>query len=165
MFHTSHFLLLLSASSSGLIAGLFYGYACSVNLGLGLLPDSEYLQAMQAINRAILNLVFFLSFMGTLILLPTTCYVLYKASLHTSFYCLLIASALYVIGSFGVTIFGNVPLNEALANFDIGNSSLSEIAQKRLQFEMPWNRLHLIRTGSSILAFALVVFGCLNTKN
>jgi uncharacterized membrane protein len=47
--------LLIAVILTGLIAGLFFAYACSVNLGLTRLADAEYLKAMQSINGAILN--------------------------------------------------------------------------------------------------------------
>ncbi len=56
-------ILLITATLTGLSAGLFYAYACSVNSGLGRLPDREYLAAMQSINREILNPVFFAGFL------------------------------------------------------------------------------------------------------
>ncbi len=34
--------------ATGLIAGVFYVYACSVNLGLAVQPDAPYVAAMQA---------------------------------------------------------------------------------------------------------------------
>ena len=62
--------LILTATTTGLIAGLFYSYSCSVNPGLAKLPDEGYVAAMQSINREILNPVFFATFIGTLLLLP-----------------------------------------------------------------------------------------------
>jgi uncharacterized membrane protein len=47
---------------------------------LGQLSDVSYLSAMQAINKAIINPVFFLSFMGTLFLLPVSTYMHYGSS-------------------------------------------------------------------------------------
>jgi uncharacterized membrane protein len=59
---------------------------------------------------------------------------------------LLAVSGLYFIGIFGVTIFGNVPLNNQLAQFDISNASPNEISALRLTFEPAWNNYHFIRT-------------------
>lgn len=56
-----------TALTTALIAGLFYAYSCSVNPGLGNLPDKEYILTMQSINIAIINPVFMLSFIGTVI--------------------------------------------------------------------------------------------------
>ena len=50
--------------TTGLIAGVFYAYAVSVNLGLAAQPDASYVAAMQAINERIENPLFFASFFG-----------------------------------------------------------------------------------------------------
>ncbi|MCF0071260.1 DUF1772 domain-containing protein [Dyadobacter sp. CY261] len=157
---TINIFLLATATASGLIAGLFYSYSCSVNPGLGALSDANYLAAMQSINRAILNPVFFLSFMGTLLLLPVSAYQHFGTG---RFYWLLAASIVYIIATFGVTMAGNVPLNEALNKISLTNASAQELAAHRLQFEVPWNRLHAIRTYASVLSFILVLVACLHT--
>lgn len=56
--------LILATLTTGLISGFFYAYACSVTLGLALLPDEQYIQAMQAINATVRNGVFAFSFFG-----------------------------------------------------------------------------------------------------
>ncbi len=153
--------LLVTALASGLIAGLFYSYSCSVNPGLGALPDAHYLAAMQSINRAILNPVFFFSFMGTLLLLPLSTYQHFGTG--NRFYLLLGASLVYLIGTFGVTVVGNVPLNEALDKMSLTGASPQELAAHRLRFEAPWNRLHAIRMYASVLSFVLILLACLTT--
>ncbi|PSL27403.1 anthrone oxygenase family protein [Dyadobacter jiangsuensis] len=160
---TINLFLLSAALASGLIAGLFYTYSCSVNPGLGALSDANYLAAMQSINRAILNPVFFLSFMGTLLLLPLSTY--QHFGMGTRFYLLLAATLVYVIGTFGVTIAGNVPLNDALDKMNLTGASANELAAHRLKFEAPWNRLHTIRTYASVVSFVLVLLACLTTPD
>lgn len=141
-----------------LIAGLFYAYTISVNLGLGRLSDTEYLRAMQSINRAILNPWFFASFIGSLLMLPFSTWMSFKVDGYdTSFYLVLTAAILYVVGVFGVTVFGNVPLNEALDKFDIGAGTLQEIKNRRMMFEIPWNKLNLIRTLANVLSLAALL--------
>jgi uncharacterized membrane protein len=76
------------------------------------------------------------------------------------FALLLTASVLYIAGSFGLTIAGNVPLNERLARFDASKAAGNEIAQARAGFEKPWNRLHTIRTIASIAATVLIFVAC-----
>jgi uncharacterized membrane protein len=150
--------LLTTAFLMALISGLFYAYSCSVNIGLGRLTDTEYLRAMQSINRAILNPWFFASFMGTLVMMPICTWLAYKNGGGTySFYLLLAATIIYAIGVFGVTGLGNVPLNESLDKFDIGAATLEEIKARRLNFEIPWNRFHLIRTVANALSLVLVL--------
>ncbi len=147
---------LLAALLAGLIAGLLYGYDCSVIGGLGNLSDKEYLSAFQSINRVILNPYFFMSFMGSLIVLPVACWLSWRSGSH-SFYWLLAAALVYTIGVFGITIFGNVPLNNLLDRFDIAGSSAEALRTMRQQFERNWNALHHIRTYAAMLSFLLSI--------
>ena len=150
--------LLSGGFFTALIAGLFYSYSCSVNIGLGRLPDDAYLRAMQSINRAILNSWFFASFIGTLILLPICTWMFYThEAASTGFYLMLAATLVYLIGVFGVTIFGNVPLNEALDKYEIGISLPGELKVRRVQFEKPWNNLNLVRTIGAVISLLLTL--------
>ena len=153
--NSQNLLFVVTGLLTGLIAGLFYSYTCSVNLGLGKLADKEYLTAMQSINREILNPVFFATFIGTLLALPAcTALVYFKEGINITFWLMLIATLLYATGTFGITVFGNVPINEALASFTIDGATASELAAKRSAFEQPWNRLNTIRTITSVFSFA-----------
>lgn len=152
-------LLLITAVLTALIAGLFYAYSCSVVLGLGKLSDTEYLKSMQSINREILNPVFFITFMGTAVLLPVTTF-LFRGE-QSAFLFLLLASAAYLIGVFGVTIAGNVPLNDLLDQFDISGATEEAVKQMRDRFENRWNFLNNIRTVFSVISIALVVCACI----
>jgi uncharacterized membrane protein len=55
--------------TTGLISGFFYAYMCSVTRGLTLLPDAQYVAAMQAINATVRNAVFAFSFFGAVLFL------------------------------------------------------------------------------------------------
>ena len=151
-------ILLSTGFCSGLIAGLFYAYSCSVNVGLARLSDIEYLRAMQSINRVILNPWFFSSFMGTLLLLPIAVWMAYtNTGISTSTYLLLTAALIYLVGVFGVTIFGNVPLNQVLDKLDFAQASVQDLALQRSQFENTWNKFHLLRTLGSSLTLLLTL--------
>jgi uncharacterized membrane protein len=152
-----HLVLMLTGTTASLIAGLFFAYSCSVNLGLGLLPDAGYLSAMQSINRAILNPAFFTPFFSPLLLLPLSTYLSYDPGDPVRFLCFLVATGLYFVGVFGVTIFGNVPLNEALDAFNIPTASPEAIRSERRVFERPWNRLNMVRTIASLLTLLFVL--------
>ncbi|WP_238555251.1 DUF1772 domain-containing protein [Chryseobacterium sp. P1-3] len=95
------------------------------------MSDTEYLKAMQSINREILNPVFFLSFMGTLILLPVSAFVFRG---QPAFIFLLLASLAYLTGVFGVTVAGNVPMNNVLDTFDISGSTAEAVKKNARQF-------------------------------
>jgi uncharacterized membrane protein len=142
---------------AGLAAGLFYSWDCAIVGGLGNLSDEQYLAAFQSINRVILNPCFFMSFMGSLILLPISAWMTYKTGTTTAFYFMLAAAILYAVGVFGITIGGNVPLNDMVDKFDIANASSEAIKAMRLKFETNWNSLQHVRTYASILAFIAAV--------
>ncbi|GAB3924761.1 DUF1772 domain-containing protein [Larkinella terrae] len=144
------------------MAGIFFAFSCSVNLGLGRLSDAVYLAAFQSINRAIQNPVFLLCFLGAPVLLPLSVWLQYHQPLSVRFWFLLAATLVYVVGAFGVTIFGNIPLNNQLDSFPLLSASAEEMTRQRAQFEGPWNRLNTIRTLSSALAVALLTIAYLN---
>lgn len=149
----------ITALLLALISGLFYAYSCSVNPGLGRLSDSHYLKAMQSINRAILNPIFFLSFIGALCMLPIATWAAFKTGgTDVAFYLLLAGFIIYALGVFGVTALGNVPLNEMLDKFDIASAMEHEIQEKRLSFEALWNKFHSIRTWANLAALVCVLW-------
>lgn len=157
MFSIQNSLLFLSVLLSALIMGLLYGYVCSVNPGLNKLTDAEYLRAMQSINKEIQNPFFFISFMGTLIILPLTTWYSKSHSSPACFHLLLTASLIYIIGVIGVTALGNIPLNNALAKFDVSSANTADLYKQRSLFESSWNKYHLIRTLFAILTTAFTI--------
>lgn len=162
MFTFSHIIMIITAVTTALISGLFYAWSCSVVPGLARVSDSTYLEAMQQMNRAILNPVFFLSFMGTVFLLPLCTYLQYGPVLSARFWFLLLASVIYLGGTFGVTMFGNVPLNNMLDAFQLSGATSGDLTTMRTKFEQPWIYLHTIRTVANVIALVLVVMACLS---
>lgn len=156
-------ILLLSTVSTALIGGLFYAYSCSVIPGLARLSDASFLQAMQSINRAILNPLFFLSFMGTLVLLPVSVWFFREQS--TVFYLLLAATLLYIGGVFLVTVIGNVPLNNLLDAADLSKLNTAELRTLREKFAPNWNLFHSIRTIASSICIVLLAYAAILSRN
>ncbi|MBC7935391.1 MAG: DUF1772 domain-containing protein [Rhizobacter sp.] len=154
----------LAVLLTGLIAGLFYGYDCSVVTGLGKLNNETYLQAFQSINKVILRPYFFISFMGSLAVLPVAGWLSYTRGSSTAFYLLLFATIIYTVAVVGVTLFCNVPLNEQLSKFNVTAATQNEIAGMRALFEKPWNRYHTIRTVAAAFAFVLTILSLLKGK-
>jgi uncharacterized membrane protein len=148
-------LMILTVLSTALITGFMYSYSVSVNPGLHAVSDEVYLRAMQSINRAILNPFFFISFMGTLILQPVNAYANFAHVNRLSSILFIVGAVLYA-GVFAVTIFGNVPLNEALANVDLDGTSSTDLQRYRSSFEEPWNRLHFLRTMACLASLVCV---------
>lgn len=143
--------LVVGGTLTALVAGLFFSFSVAVNGALHRLKDAEYVNAMQSINLVILNRVFLPTFLAPVFLLPIGAYLYFNTS-FPRFALLLVASLFYVVGTFGITVGGNVPLNNRLAGFDMSRASPEEVAQARARFEGPWNRLHAVRTVASIAA-------------
>lgn len=110
---------------------------------------------MQNINREILNPVFFIVFFGSLIALVITTYLQFNNK--TVFVLMLASTILYLIGNFGVTAFGNVPLNNELEALNITRLNLTELKNFRTYYESALNHFHGIRTISSIVSFTLLL--------
>jgi uncharacterized membrane protein len=160
----SGLLLIVTAVATALTAGLFYAWSCSVTPGLALVDDATYITAFRAMNRAIQNPVFFATFMGTAVLLPVSAFLQYRQGTQMQFWLLLAASAVYLTGVMGVTVAGNVPMNDALDAFNLKAASVQDLAVQRANFEGPWNRLNTIRTLSSLVTIVLVILACMRGK-
>lgn len=158
-------ILLFTAITVALIAGLFFNWSCAVTLGLGKLSDVEYLGAMQSINREIQNPVFLLCFMGAMVLLPISTCLNYTSGMSYHFWLLVSATLFYWIGVFGVTMMGNVPLNTTLEAINLKELSIEQIKESRVAFENTWNTLNWIRTIASISSLVLVLVHCIFDKN
>jgi len=154
-------ILITSTVFAGLMAGLFYAWSISVTPGLGNINDTNYLQAFQSMNRAILNPAFFIAFMGQAILLPLLCYLSFKSNMHNQFNYILTATILYMVGCMAVTIFGNVPLNNTLEALQIESMTVEEMKFFRAGFESKWNNLNRIRTASTMLSLLFLIIACL----
>ena len=148
---------------TGLSAGLCFTWSNAITPGIGRLDDYGYLSAFQQMNRSILNPMFIIVFFGPFFLGLINLY-LYKNAPSTIIWFLILAIAIYFLGVLLVTIFGNVPLNETIDKTDFGKASSEGLKQLREQFEDKWNRLHLIRTISSVISFLLLILTLLIKK-
>jgi uncharacterized membrane protein len=146
----------LALIATGLLAGFFYAYSSSVNLGLGDVDDRGYVAAMQAINDSIPNGVSVLSFVGApLMLIVATA--LHASSRSPRLAPLLLAGGLVIGGGLLVTFLANVPLNDDLAavNPDAGQEVL---ARARADYEDPWNTWNAVRTVACTAALACLAW-------
>ena len=147
-------LLTVATTTAGLTAGVFFDWHVTVMPGLGELPDAEFVAAFQALDRAIMNPPFIGgTFMGgaASLVAATVAHRHEPARMRL----LAAASAAYLVGV-GVTLAGNVPLNEKLAQVSVATSSPAEMATARMDFEGPWKALHLVRTAAALASLVLV---------
>ncbi len=154
-------ILLIAATIMGLTAGIFYCWSVSVMVGLAPLPNDQYLEAFQSLNRKIENPLFFLCFFGSAILLPISTFMHSGKPRQRRFTYLLIASIVYIVGVIGITSFANMPLNMALDKFNVGSATAAQIAEQRAVFEGPWNQLNNLRSFACIVSLVLTILACL----
>jgi uncharacterized membrane protein len=155
--------LTLATLTTGLISGFFYAYACSVTLGLALLPDEQYVEAMQAINATVRNGVFAFSFFGAALSLLLALAAHAPRIRSRCFVLIALAAALYIGGGFGITFMVNVPMNEELAR--VGKAGSVALARVRAGYEGPWNYWNGVRTVFSSLAFVAIIGACLSRSD
>ena len=141
--------------SSGLMAGLFFGWTVSVIPGLRRVPDETYITTMQDINRAIINPGFIIPFMGIPVVLGGAAIVHFRSGDTRRGWLLAAATLTYVLGVLGVTMDRNVPLNDALDAFDIRSATQSALTDRRQNYETPWNSWHYLRTVANVASFSL----------
>ena len=146
------------------MAGIFFTWSNAVKPGIGKLSDIEYLRALQAMNRVILNKAFIGIFIGAVIAVTVVPIAHFKLFPDNIFWLFIITLATYWIGVFGVTVLGNVPLNELLDEINLESITLEEIKALRTSIEVKWNNLNLIRSISSGITFVLLIISYLFIK-
>lgn len=138
---------------SGLVAGIFFAFSSFVMPALGRLPPDQGIAAMNSINVTVYNAGFMLAFMGTGVLclgLAAGSY-LWWATLEGKL--LLAAALLYLVGTIGVTMFGNVPLNDALAALQPGAAEAGDLWQRVLRDWSFWNHVRTVTSLASAIVF------------
>jgi uncharacterized membrane protein len=145
--------------TTGLISGFFYAHACSVTLGLNLLPDAEYVAAMQEMNATVRNGVFAPSLFGAALTTILALVAHVPRFRSWRFAPVSLACVLYVGGGFLLTLGVDVPMNEELARIG-ADASAETLARARAAYEGPWNFWNGVRTVFSTLALFALIGAC-----
>ena len=137
----------------GLIAGVFYVFACAIMPALARSDDRVFVEVMRDINDVIQNPVFFLSFMGALVLAGVSAWQVRGRPFRGWVWAGLVAYAL----AFLVTVAFNIPLNDGLADTE-------DVAVARERFEGAWVGWNVVRAvlstaGVGCLVRGLVLYG------
>lgn len=136
-----------------LVAGIFFAFSTFVMKALARLEPTQGIAAMQSINITVINPLFMTAFLGTAVAcLFLAILSLLKWHQPSSLY-LLLGSLLYLVGTLGVTIAFNVPLNDALA---IVKPDSAEGANLWVSYLANWTFWNHIRTIASLVAAALL---------
>ncbi|MCL7459659.1 anthrone oxygenase family protein [Micromonospora echinofusca] len=147
--------------TTGLVAGLFFAFTCAVMPGLAATDDRTLVGTMQSINRRILNGWFLSAFLGALPLLAAAVATHFTRGGPVLLWTVA-ALACYLV-TFGVTIRLNVPLNDRLEAAGPVDR-IADLGEVRAWFEAAWVRGNLVRTISSVAAFACLVAALLTGR-
>ena len=153
-------LVVVALLGSALIAGVFFAFSSFVMKALARVPSQEGIAAMQAINVVVLRPSFLGVFIGTTVMSALVA-VLAIAGWGSPWAPLLLAGALfYIVGTFLVTAFGNVPLNDQLAaipaNHPDANSGWAQYLDR-------WTRLNTFRSLAATATSLLFTLGLLQS--
>ncbi len=144
-------LTLCSVLGCGLMAGVFFAFSTFVMRGLGRLKPAQGIEAMQSINRTVINPWFLGVFLGT----AAVCLLLAGSALwgwhQPGAVYLLAGSLLYLVGTVLVTIVFNVPMNDALERVEPASNEASDYWAGYLVKWTIWNH---VRTAAALLAAA-----------
>jgi uncharacterized membrane protein len=139
----------------GVMAGFFFAFSVVVMPGFDEADPLTAMAAMQAINDAVQNAVFFLGFFGA----PVLCLAVIARGLvrrDRAGWLGVAAGVAYLVGVFGVTVGFNVPLNDDLAALD---PTLPANAPAMGDYIREWTAWNHVRTVAGVVAFALLTVG------
>ena len=151
-------IIIVAIISTGVMSGIFFTWTNAVKPGIGTLNNISYLTAFKAMNKVILNPLFYIVFILPVLMIPISAYMCYGSPNFYVFKLLFATTLIYLFGVFIVTINGNIPINELLENIDLQKIPETELSSLRENIETKWNNFNLIRTISSFISFSLLVF-------
>ena len=149
-------------TGSALIGGVFFVFSSFIMKSLSRLPSSEGIAAMQSINVVVLNRSFLGVFMGTAVI--SSVFIvrsLFQWGTVAAMW-FLCGGILYVVGTFLVTIAGNVPLNDRLAAVSAPDPSSALLWEHYLE---RWTFFNTLRTAAAIAAALFFTLGLLGESH
>ncbi|MEM9432825.1 MAG: anthrone oxygenase family protein [Pseudomonadota bacterium] len=151
--------LQLSVIAYALVGGVFLAFSDFIMRSLAHTGGIGGADAMQVINREVFRWVFMTLFIGmapiSLVIAGYGWFVVGSGPGTL----IAIAGLIYVIGCFGVTVFFNVPMNEALARMDVSSSTARDYWTGT--YLPRWTFWNSIRTVASTVSAALLLVGLL----
>ena len=148
-------LMIVAVILTGLMAGFFFAYWCSVMIGLRSVRDETFVETMQHINAVLPNAMFAPPFVGALVVPAIAAWIAFRDGANTTGWWLVASFVLY-LATFAITAGRNVPMNNALATAGTPQDA-ADAAEIRGDFEEPWITWNTIRTATNAASFAAAV--------
>lgn len=150
-------LTVAAALGCALISGLFFAFSVFVMKAFGRISAEKGMAAMQSVNAAVLNPLFFGAFFGTALLCCVLVY-LGIADPRTEDSAWLFAGAgLYLVCTILVTVFANVPMNKALEPLDPATPDGERYWRRYLSVWTLWNHVRTVGSFAAAACFILAL--------
>ncbi|MFD6168399.1 anthrone oxygenase family protein [Streptomyces coeruleorubidus] len=150
-------LTVLGVLGTGLVAGVFCGFSTFVMRGLATLPPAQGAAAMNAINVAAVTPPFMVVFLGSAVLCAVIAVVTFVLWPDEGTVELLVGSALYLFGSFGLTMVANVPRNDSLAGLEPGSPEAAAYWPVYVREWTMWNHVRTAASAGAAVAYVLAL--------
>jgi len=150
-------LMQLAILAYALVGGVFLAFSDFIMRSLALTGGTGGVEAMQVINREVFRWVFMALFLGMAAVSLVVAGYGANNLTHPAGALILIAGLVYLIGCFGVTVFFNVPMNEALAGMDLSQDATR--AYWTDTYLPRWTFWNTVRTVACGVSAALLLFG------
>ncbi|MEZ5637848.1 MAG: anthrone oxygenase family protein [Burkholderiaceae bacterium] len=141
-----------------LVAGVFFAFSSFIMQALARIPASHGIGAMQAINVVVINRWFLGLFFGGALLSLLAAGLAVSQWGSAAAICTVAGAALYLVGTFLVTVLGNVPLNDRLAAVTATDPRAAAVWAHYLRRWTIWNH---VRTLGALAAAAAYLAGLL----
>lgn len=153
--------VVLALLGSALIGGIFFAFSSFIMKALARAPSSEGIAAMQSINVVVLNPSFLGVFLGTAVSCLLVAGLAVKGWGAPSAPYFLCGALLYLAGTFLVTGFANVPLNDQLAAVSAADPAAIKVWERYLD---RWTLLNTVRTAAAMAAALMFTFGLMQSE-
>lgn len=150
----------LAALLIGVVGGIFVAFSVSVMPALDRVQAERAVQVMRTINQVILNPLFLSCFLGALIVPAGAAVFAFLADQASAGWLFVVATVVYLVGSFGVTAGINVPLNNQLENDgDPADDPEGRPQHRWANFAPRWTRWNTMRSLACVASLGLQVGG------
>ncbi|MEU6588726.1 anthrone oxygenase family protein [Streptomyces sp. NPDC046881] len=150
-------LVVVGILGTGLVAGVFCGFSTFVMRGLAALPPAQGVAAMNSINVAAVRPAFMAVFAGSAVLSVLIAVVTFVVWPDEGKVELLLGSALYLAGSFGLTIVANVPRNDRLARLTPGAPEAAAYWPAYVREWTSWNHIRTVASAATALLYVVAL--------
>jgi uncharacterized membrane protein len=158
-------LTLFSALGCALMTGVFFAFSTFVMKGLNQIPANESISAFNSINVMVTRSLFGAAFMITPLLCMFTMIVaVWKWQSPAGIY-ILAGGIIYVVCGLLVTIFFNIPLNDALATVAPNDPNNANLWRNFYDPWMFWNHVRTIGSLGATTAFIIALYCGAKTIN